>query len=327
MLFLCQIKYFSKTVQNSKTEIMNKTLYQNIGGIFFYILEDANQKITQYLDKTQASNGNYAEQMEIKEDIRMRISELLVAKQSTNKHVIDKDEIDEILTSIGPPESYRIDYNSALNKAKFKDRKLYRDTENSWIGGVMSGLSHHFKVNLFWIRVLMLVIGLFGGFLAYIHLWMRIPEAKTTAEKLHMKGDLKSIHGQSAPKPNNKIIDPFENTKQKLILLFIKCIGLIFILAGVFGIFLLVCVFILDSLSLVDFHWISFANSFKLTKYPLWFYGISVTFSLGIPLFALILLGTKLQTPTQKIISGNAKMMMAILWIMAVSFLYFDFLK
>jgi len=92
-------------------------------------------------------------------------------------------------------------------------KKLYRDGENKLLGGVCAGLSEFLGIDVWIPRVFFLLpligssIGLIGDwdhvenlvpgvFIAYLICWMVLPEAKTTAEKLEMKGrkvDLKSI--------------------------------------------------------------------------------------------------------------------------------------
>lgn len=98
-------------------------------------------------------------------------------------------------------------------------KRLYRDPENSMIGGVCSGIAHYFNINVWIPRVLFLIpfISILfrwthfgpwnfpnivnfsfspGATIIYIILWIAIPEAKSTSEKLEMKGekvDLNSI--------------------------------------------------------------------------------------------------------------------------------------
>jgi phage shock protein PspC (stress-responsive transcriptional regulator) len=95
-------------------------------------------------------------------------------------------------------------------------KRLFRNPENKIIGGVCSGLSSYFNIaawiprliflspillgflnQLFWGPAIFLTIP-FGGmlFLAYIILWIVVPIASTTSEKLEMRGekvDLESI--------------------------------------------------------------------------------------------------------------------------------------
>lgn len=98
-------------------------------------------------------------------------------------------------------------------------KRLFRDTDNKRIAGVCSGLAQYFGMNTKLVRIIFLIpfisIALreqhwFGwGFphflslsfspaatIAYLILWILVPEAKTTSDKLEMKGkpvDLNSI--------------------------------------------------------------------------------------------------------------------------------------
>lgn len=57
-------------------------------------------------------------------------------------------------------------------------KRLYRSVENRYIGGVCSGLSKYFNVDVVIIRLLFflaMIIG-GGGLLAYIILWIVVPE-------------------------------------------------------------------------------------------------------------------------------------------------------
>ena len=94
----------------------------------------------------------------------MRVSELLTEKQKTEKHVVGLKDVDEVIAVMGQPEDYRIDdeetgntttkYSSTSNKL----RKLYRDTENGMIGGVLAGLGHYFGIDKVWLRVFLLIL-------------------------------------------------------------------------------------------------------------------------------------------------------------------------
>ncbi len=98
-------------------------------------------------------------------------------------------------------------------------KRLFRDSDNKVIGGVASGLSHYFGVNVWIPRVIFLIPFLSfvtrwrhwdffdfpdfvnlsfspGATVIYIILWVILPEAITSADKLEMKGepvDLNSI--------------------------------------------------------------------------------------------------------------------------------------
>ncbi len=108
--------------------------------------------------------------------------------------------------------------SSATTVIGSRRKKLYRDNEDKYIAGVCSGISHYLGINV-WIPRLVFLLpilsiigknrwfnGDFGDFnflnfspgalFIYVILWLVLPEAKTTAEKLEMKGekvDLNSI--------------------------------------------------------------------------------------------------------------------------------------
>ena len=113
-------------------------------------------------------------------------------------------------------------------------KRLYRESEEKVIGGVAGGLAKYFDVNPSIPRVIFAapfilgiiasvfdsvfwgfpgIIGSFGGgtfIMAYIILWIVLPEAKTASEKLEMRGekvDLNSIR--------NTIVGDMEGVKNK----------------------------------------------------------------------------------------------------------------
>ena len=69
-------------------------------------------------------------------------------------------------------------------------RKLFRNTDDKMIGGVCSGIGSYLGVSEVVIRVVFIIsFFAFGtGLLAYVILWLIIPEAKTATEKLQMRG-------------------------------------------------------------------------------------------------------------------------------------------
>ncbi len=70
-------------------------------------------------------------------------------------------------------------------------KRLFRDGEKSQIGGVCAGIAEYFSIDAVWLRLgFLIALFVFGtGLLAYIILWIAIPQAKTSAEKLQMRGN------------------------------------------------------------------------------------------------------------------------------------------
>ncbi|MEO8769731.1 MAG: PspC domain-containing protein [Ferruginibacter sp.] len=111
-------------------------------------------------------------------------------------------------------------------------KKLYRDSDDKIIGGVCSGIANYFGVNVWIPRVLFLLPFLSfisrwgwdhgdfpqflrfgfspGALIVYIILWLVIPEAFSTTEKLEMKGekvDMNSI--------KNSVVEEMKGVQQR----------------------------------------------------------------------------------------------------------------
>jgi phage shock protein PspC (stress-responsive transcriptional regulator) len=331
---------------------MNKTVNINLGGMFFHIDEDAYQKLTRYFDAIKRSLSNSSGQDEIIKDIEMRVSELLNEKQKSEKHVVGLKDVDEVIAVMGQPEDYIIEEDNKTNKA-FSDnssrrtKKLYRDKEKGMIGGVAAGLGHYFGVDIVWIRLILILLvwGAGTGIFAYIILWIVVPEAVTTSEKLEMTGEPVNISNIE-----KKVREEFENVSDKIknvdydkygnqiksgagkigssfgdfilsvFKIFAKFLGIILIMTGLsILVLLLIGVFTLGSSTFIDLPWQGFVEAGNFTDYPIWSFGLLMFFAVGIPFLFLTILGFKLLAPNMKSIGNIVKYTLLALWIIAVA--------
>ena len=333
---------------------MNKTVNINLGGMFFHIDEDAYQKLTRYFDAIKRSLSNSSGQDEIIKDIEMRVSELLTEKQKTEKHVVGLKDVDEVITVMGQPEDYRIDEegigttstNFSSNSSTI-NRKLYRDKDGGMVGGVLAGLGHYFGIDKVWLRIFFLILFFAWGtgVLAYIILWIVMPEATTTAEKLEMTGEPVTISNIE-----KKVREEFENVSEKfknanydemgnrvktgaekvgsslgdfiiaVFRVFSKFLGVLLIMTSLFILAaLFIAVFTLGSSSVIEVPWQGFIEAGNFTDYPVWTFGLIMFFAVGIPFFFLSLLGFKLLSPNLKSIGNIAKYTLLAIWLIAVS--------
>ncbi len=79
------------------------------------------------------------------------------------------------------------------------NKKLYRNENEAVLGGVCDGLADYFEVDVTLVRVIFLVLGLFGGsgILIYLILWLVVPKKDGVIEKektiaKETKGEVKS---------------------------------------------------------------------------------------------------------------------------------------
>ena len=199
---------------------MNKTININLGGFFFHIDEIAFQKLRRYLDSISKSlSDDQQGKNEIIADIEARISELLSEKITDSRQVVNDGDIDNIIKIMGQPEDYVeaeetfSDSSYSYKRNNSSTKKLFRDTDDKFLGGVASGIAHYLDLDTIWIRLGLLALFIFGGFgvLLYIILWILLPEAKTTAEKLQMHGEPVNIDNIE-----RKIREEFNNVSEKV---------------------------------------------------------------------------------------------------------------
>ncbi|MEJ6617440.1 MAG: PspC domain-containing protein [Crocinitomicaceae bacterium] len=204
---------------------MKKTLSVNIKGINFVIEEDAYELLQDYLDRLEKSLKNEEGSQEIIEDVELRIAELSSSKLNDSKTVIELEDIKEILSALGNPEDFIDDTDEESTSSSTKheqqtsngptDKRLYRDTDNAVIAGVCSGIASFFKIDIVFIRALFIVVFLFAGFgiPVYIIMWIIVPKAKTTIDRLRMRG--KPITVESMREEVENAAERFKNGSAK----------------------------------------------------------------------------------------------------------------
>lgn len=173
---------------------MKRTVSVNIKGINFMIEEGGYESLQSYMKKLESILENQDGNNEIIEDVELRIAEICSAKISGSKTVIEAKDIDEILTQLGDPSSY-IDEENEISQGKPYDsqpteKRLFRDVDNGMIGGVCQGMSNYFNLDIIVMRGIFLFILLFAGFgiPLYLILWIVIPKAESSIDRLRMKG-------------------------------------------------------------------------------------------------------------------------------------------
>ncbi|MFN3951124.1 MAG: PspC domain-containing protein [Thermaurantimonas sp.] len=171
---------------------MKKTISIALGGMPFIFTEEAYSKLKKYLcDVKNLLEPEYRE--ETLRDIELRCAELLLQRVSAGQ-VIEADNIHEIMVILGDPsvfaeeDSERTSDSAPLQTQK---KKLFRDPDQKILGGVASGISHFFGVNPLLFRILFVFLTVFSGLgiPAYLILWIVIPKAQSSVEKLMMKGE------------------------------------------------------------------------------------------------------------------------------------------
>ncbi|MDD2549863.1 MAG: PspC domain-containing protein [Bacteroidales bacterium] len=186
---------------------MKKTVTVSLGGMVFILQEDAYYKLDSYLKSLEAGFAQDPDHIEIMADIEARIAEHFKGSFPNSDDVIGLSEVLRVIEIMGNPNDIGSQQHSGKASEPFfsnRRKKLYRDTEGSVIGGVCSGLGYYWNIDTVLIRILFVIVALWGGggVLIYVILWIVVPEARTVAERLEMTGNPvtaenigKSFHG------------------------------------------------------------------------------------------------------------------------------------
>jgi phage shock protein PspC (stress-responsive transcriptional regulator) len=177
---------------------MKITVSINLGGYSFNIDEDAYAELKMYLRNLELHFAGEESSSEILSDIETRMSELFRTKITSYKQVISIEDVRQTISVLGTPEDIS-DSDGPSARERFAApgyHRMYRDTDHRIIGGVCSGMGAYWDIDPVFIRIFFVALVLAGGLgvLVYLILYIVIPEAKTTAQKIEMKGHPVNIH-------------------------------------------------------------------------------------------------------------------------------------
>lgn len=195
---------------------MNKTISVNIGGRVFNIEEAAFQKLNVYLNTIRGYFDGNESTEEIISDIELRIAELFMERISEQKQVIVESDVNEVISVMGKPEEYfdeeAFEADSSTKSSK-SQRRVFRDPDNKVFFGVCGGISAYFGWDPIVLRAAFIIFTLFfgTGILIYLLLALIIPKAKSTAEKLQMRGEPVTVDTIS-----KKVNESFDSVKEDI---------------------------------------------------------------------------------------------------------------
>ena len=319
--------------------------------------EDAYQKMSKYFEAVKRSLSNSSGQDEIMKDIEMRVAELITERQLSDRTVVNNTDVEDVIKIMGQPEDYRIDDEAEAPKtetyyANSGKRKLYRDKDRGTIAGVCTGLGHYFGVEALWFKIVFLIFvfaGFGSGIIAYFVLWIAIPKANTTSEKLEMTGQPVTISSieKKVREEFDSVSEKFKNADYdkignqvrhgaekvgngigdvilRIFGAFAKVLGaLILIFSSMSLVGLFIGMFAFGTTTFINTPWQRYVDAVNYTNVPLWAFGILTFLAIGIPLFFFLILGLKLMVNNMKSVGSPIKYSLLAIWIFAVAALIF----
>jgi phage shock protein PspC (stress-responsive transcriptional regulator) len=335
---------------------MNKTVNINLGGIFFHMDEDAYQKINRYFEAVKRSLAGDSGTDEIMNDIEARIAEIFSERIQTSSHVVTLKDVDAMITVMGQPEDYHIDNENQTNSSstsntKYRGKKLFRDMDNKILGGVCAGFGHYTGIDALWIRLALVLITISGfgsPILIYILLWVLVPKAISTAEKLAMTGEpanLSNIERKVREERDNQDIDKKKDESDQrlsdtstnrsfgssvgnaislLFSIFGKIIGFFILFISIPMLFALVIglfATIFGVATIMSYPAWDYVNAVMYEGFPLWVVSILAFIALGVPIFYFMVLGLKLLITNMRSLGNPFNYTLLALWIISLALL------
>ena len=154
---------------------------------------DAKEVLQKYLSEIKQMMGSEDTMYEIE----ARMVELLGERGVQNNGIITMSDVEDLRSKMGLPKEFsdsesNEDSQADLTPSNSPAKRLMRDTDNAIFGGVCAGIAAYWSINPLWVRLLFIISPFitFGtALLVYIIIWISLPEAKTAAEKLQMRGE------------------------------------------------------------------------------------------------------------------------------------------
>lgn len=177
---------------------MKKTFTANLNGIVFHIEEDAYDQLQRYLANIRAKFSGSSEAEEVMGDIEARIAELF-NQRLQGRQAVSMADVDHVKQVMGQPEDY-VDGEAAEEESPRsswsggprRHKRLFRDMDDRWVGGVIGGIANYFGTEALWFRIAFIVLVVAGWgmpVVIYLLLWAFVPQAATAAERLEMRGE------------------------------------------------------------------------------------------------------------------------------------------
>ncbi len=165
---------------------MKETQSASLASQSFVFEVDAYQELKSYLDDV-ASRLPLGDR-ETLEDVEYRFAEIFSEKLSSPMMVVTLRMVGEATAQMGSPAAFGEPRGGASTEEAEEPQRvrgrLCRSRTNRSIAGVCGGLAAYFRIDATLLRLVTLLLILFGGLSIwfYIILWILLPEEPLTAE-------------------------------------------------------------------------------------------------------------------------------------------------
>lgn len=232
---------------------MRPTLNVNLGGLQFIFNDNAYRLMNEYLQSLgDAFRTQGLDAYELCADIETRCAEILSEAHDRNTYIVTEGDITAIIDRMGRPEEIldeQADEGRGFEQAHVKDtvmpppyapnkplrKRLYRVKQGSELGGVCGGIAAYCGWDPTYVRIATVLLAILSAStvsIAYLVLWIVVPQAKTPLQEMELRGEsptlnnigrtVKQVFGfkEDTEQPHQASGAPFEklNTKPEAML-------------------------------------------------------------------------------------------------------------
>ncbi len=219
---------------------MNEITHIHLGRQAYTISVEAHNELKSYLGSIQKQVAD----KELIDEVELRMSELLSERGIEGKKVVLPKDIEFLKEQLGQPEDFSDDASEGESQKSQEQptKRLFRNTDDMVVAGVASGIASYFGLEAALVRVLFVVLAIFGGgigIVIYIVFWLALPPAVTASEKLQMSGKpvtleelKKSVDAAELPNKARKINRSLATIINSVFRVIAKLVGVGMILVG-----------------------------------------------------------------------------------------------
>jgi phage shock protein PspC (stress-responsive transcriptional regulator) len=272
---------------------MNEVNRIHLGRQPYTISAEAHRDLKAYLADIQKEVGD----KEVVSEVELRMSELLAERGVTSDKVILPEDVAYLKEQLGTPEDFSGDEEPATvpKDNEQPNRRLFRDHDNALIGGVAAGIASYFGLDVVLVRLAFVLLAIFSGgtgIILYLLLWLVVPPAVTTSEKLQMQGKpvtlealKESVSKADVPGKARFVNNSLRSVIDGLLRLAVKLVGIGFLLAGLalaFGVIVTKIYMIMHNGQLFQ------ENLFPVGLREQWLLAISMVLALIVAIFLML---------------------------------------
>ena len=159
---------------------MKETINVNIGSQPFTLDKDAYERLSDYFDDVRSRLTDD----DTMADIEERFAEIFTESRPSPVMVVTLRMVEQAIARMGRPEDFgERNRNAQERKANVNDgdaslRRIRRSRTNRSIAGICGGLGEYFGIDPTLLRIITLLLIIFGGISIWIYiiLWIVIPE-------------------------------------------------------------------------------------------------------------------------------------------------------